>query len=104
MSDARSDGVQRGQLALSGPLVLAGIGRARVALMEALSASDALVVDLSAVERIDTAGVQLLLSLMREASLREKSVQLVRPSAPLTQVLALLRLTESLSSAESGAR
>ena len=55
-------------------------------------------VDLSAVTEIDSAGLQLLLSLARTSS--EEPVRLVRPSAAVCAVFSLLHMDELLHETE----
>lgn len=56
-----------------------------------------LVLDLSAVQEIDTAGVQLLLMLKREAAARGRSVSFRAFSPPVRDMLGLLGLSAELS-------
>lgn len=51
-------------------------------------------IDLSAVSEIDSAGVQLLLSAQKTASLAGRSVFLVAPSESVKEVFALFGLSE----------
>ncbi|MFT7772822.1 STAS domain-containing protein [Roseateles sp.] len=53
-------------------------------------------IDLSGVEEVDTAGVQLLLLAQREALARGVELQLLSPSAPVCDALALLWLSPRL--------
>ncbi|GGP22725.1 STAS domain-containing protein [Silvimonas iriomotensis] len=66
-------------------------------LMQALAVADQhLDLDLSDVQEIDTAGVQLLLSAQQEAAAQNKPLRCHHPSPQLVAVLALLNLTGRL--------
>ena len=60
--------------------------------------SRSLVLDLSAVERIDAAGVSALIGLYRDASEAGQRFAVVNPRPQVTQVLALLGLEKVLIS------
>ena len=69
-------------------------------LMQALTVADQhLDLDLSDVQEIDTAGVQLLLSTQLEATAQNKPMRCHNPSPQLSAVLGLLNLTERLLAA-----
>lgn len=66
-------------------------------LLEQLEAGpQGLRLDLSNVEQIDTAGVQLLLMLQREAESRSCPLSVVAPSKSVREVFGLLGLSEGL--------
>jgi anti-sigma B factor antagonist len=67
-----------------------------VAALEALEAPQRLRLDLSGVTEIDSAGLQLLLMLDRQARLTGKELDLVRAGRPLLDVLALAQLQPDL--------
>ena len=53
------------------------------------AAAEALDLDLAGVTELDTAGVQVLMLLRREADAAGKSLTLVRPNGVVTEILAL---------------
>lgn len=66
-------------------------------LLEQLEASPGgLLLDLSAVQDIDTAGVQLLLMLKREAEARGCPLMIGAPSEPVRALFDLYRLSDEL--------
>lgn len=66
-------------------------------LLSALEAGSAIELDLSGVIELDTAGLQLLLLLKREAQLLDKPWRLLHPSEAVQEVLALARLDQQLN-------
>lgn len=85
------------KLALIGELTLSHAPRAHAALRTALTESDALEVELSAIERCDTAGVQLLLAAWNEARAMNKTLRFSQPSSSVKRVFDLLRLSSLFS-------
>ncbi len=75
---------------LAGELTIAQAAETRDALALALTTSEQLALDLSGLEEIDVAGLQLLLALAREAH----PVALLQPSPPLLRLAGQLRLGE----------
>ena len=69
------------------------------ALVAARDDGGALLLDLSQVTEIDSAGVQLLELARREAGRQRSTVRLIAPSATVQQTLALLGLSERFLSA-----
>jgi anti-sigma B factor antagonist len=65
-------------------------------LVGALEADDALRLETAGINEVDTAGVQLLLLLSREARAAGKTFELVEPSRTLLDVLALAQLGPDL--------
>jgi len=65
-------------------------------LVDALGRGEDLELDLSEVTEMDTAGLQLLLMLRREAGQLSRSVSLVAPSEAVRSVLAIARLDDRL--------
>lgn len=61
-------------------------------LLDALSTADELQLDLSQIEAIDSAGLQLLILLGSEAQRAGKSLRLVAPSQAVSEVIALCNL------------
>ncbi len=66
-------------------------------LTTALEGSDQLWIGLSQVTEIDTAGLQVLLLLRREAGQTGKQVEFASPSQPVNDVLALAHLDGELA-------
>lgn len=77
---------------VDGELTVQVAGEYKAALLTALAATDALVLELSGVSELDTAGLQLLLLLKREAGPLGKTVRLSDPSKAVLEVLDLARL------------
>jgi anti-anti-sigma factor len=65
-------------------------------LLDALAAADALELDLSQVAEIDTAGLQLLLLLKREAQKAGKSASIVAHSQAVREVIEFCNLAAYL--------
>ncbi|MFC3682442.1 STAS domain-containing protein [Hydrogenophaga luteola] len=61
------------------------------------SGGDAWTLEASAVDQVDAAGVQLLLSLARSLEDRSQALRLAQPSTPLVEACAALGLTDWLS-------
>jgi anti-anti-sigma regulatory factor len=90
-------------LALPAELTIYTVGELRTPwlgwLGEALASADddePLVADAAAVDQVDTAGVQLLLSLANALARQGQRLQLHRPSAPLAEACTLLGLAPQL--------
>ncbi|RFA28390.1 hypothetical protein CAI21_12530 [Alkalilimnicola ehrlichii] len=64
-------------------------------LLSMLKEGDALELDLAGVQEVDTAGLQLLLMLKREAAERDVSLTLVNHSEELLNVIGLLNLSQA---------
>jgi anti-anti-sigma factor len=90
-----------GPLVLDGELTVQSAAEHKTLLLAALEATDALDLDLSGVSELDTAGLQLLLLLKREAGTFGKTVTLSEPSQAVLEVLALARLDLHLAPATS---
>ncbi len=67
-------------------------------LLRTLSGVDEIILDASAVERIDTAGLQLLLAFPREAQLRNMTVQLHAAASALRESLQASGLDTAMRS------
>jgi anti-sigma B factor antagonist len=78
---------QPGTLAISGALTIYDAAAAKTALLDGLADTRDLEIDLSGVDEIDSAGVQLLILLKREAVKTGKAVRLVQHSAATLEVL-----------------
>lgn len=97
MSTFESRNLTPNKLALIGELTLSHAERANAALRAALSKTDALELDLCAVERCDTAGVQLLIAGWNEARAANKVLRFSQPSSSVKRVFDLLRLSSLFS-------
>ncbi|EJN34237.1 anti-anti-sigma regulatory factor (antagonist of anti-sigma factor) [Pseudomonas sp. GM78] len=89
-------------LSLVGELNIYSAATLRQELLQALEPHSQLLIDLAGIEDFDTAGVQLLLVLEREAVRQEKVVNFVRHSAVVWEVLELLNLVAELGDSTSG--
>lgn len=76
-----------GQLIVNGALTIYDAVAAKAALLEALSKTTELEIDLSGVDEMDTAGVQLLILAKREAVHAGKHLRLAQHSAASLEVL-----------------
>jgi anti-sigma B factor antagonist len=85
-----------GVLALRGEMTVANALAIRDLLLDALALGDKLEVDLLNITRFDSAGVQLLVLLHREAKQQEKQLSWLGYSLAVEEVLELLDLTELL--------
>lgn len=80
-------------LALTGNLTIYDVQEACAALRGFLEASPRLRLHLAGVEELDSAGIQLLAWLKREAALRGGDLQLESHSPAVLEVMDLLRVT-----------
>ena len=85
-----------GEYSLVGELCIFHAAEIKQCVLESLSTDDSLELDLSGVNEIDTAGVQLLLFVQREARRLGKTLNLVRPSELVSETLKLLNLEAAL--------
>lgn len=83
-------------LALTGEFSIYQAQEFKKTLLDALQPGAVLVLDLSGVTALDTAGVQLLLLAQRTAQAQQGSLRVVNPSASVLEVLQLLRLDAQL--------
>ena len=81
-----------GRLALVGGLAVYDVARVKPLLIEAVERHSDLEIDLSAVESIDTAGIQLLMLAKVHAGTLEHRLQLVGHSPVVTELFDLFRL------------
>jgi anti-anti-sigma factor len=79
-------------LRLEGELTIYSVGEARSQLEAALNAQPCLRLNLSALEEVDTAGVQLLVWLKHEAQRRDKTLLLYAHSPAVVDVFDLLKV------------
>lgn len=84
------------QIVLTGELTIHVAADLKTRLSTALEADDTLRLEVAAVNEVDTAGVQLLLMLAKEARSTGKTLQLIEPSRALLDVLALAQLGSDL--------
>lgn len=78
---------------VEGPLTIYRVDELKRESLQKLAEHEELEIDLHNVTELDTAGLQVLMALKREALLRQKSVRLVDHSQPVLDVLELLNLT-----------
>ncbi|MDR3670533.1 MAG: STAS domain-containing protein [Holophaga sp.] len=79
--------------ALAGEFTIHDVVDAKARLCAALDQSARLQLDLSGIERLDTAGVQLLVWLDQEARHKGKALSLSGPSPAVAEVCHLLQVT-----------
>jgi len=85
-----------GQLVLAGELTIYDAAQLKELLLGRLHATPSLDVDLSGVTELDSSGVQVMLLVQREAKACEKTLQWLKHSPPVSQVLGLLNLESVL--------
>lgn len=92
------DIIQNGpeRLVLEGPLGIYNAQERKQQLMDALQSAGGLALDLSRVDEIDTAGVQLLILARRESRQQGKPLTLLSPSAAVRDVLSFYYLNDYL--------
>ena len=89
------------RISLEGEMTIFQAATLKDLLLDALSAGDALEVDLSHVIELDTAGVQLMLMLQREAHETNRELRWTGHSHAVLHVLRLLGLDSELGEAVS---
>jgi anti-sigma B factor antagonist len=77
---------------LDGELTVQVAAEYKGLLLNALADRDEVILELSGINELDTAGLQLLLLIKREAGQLGKAVRLTEPSPAVLEVLALARL------------
>lgn len=82
-------------LAIEGELTIFTAAEQKTALLGFLNSDDELEINLSKVSEIDTAGLQLLILIKREAAKSGKTLHFVMHSKAVLEVLELARLTAS---------
>lgn len=95
---AGTTAAQPQQLELTGNLDIGRAGELRAPLIEALATAQELQVELSRVERVDTAGLQLLLALARSARERGVAIRWSAPSPTLVEAAKRLGLSAAFGS------
>jgi anti-anti-sigma factor len=81
-------------VAISGAMTIYDAAAGKDTLLEALNGAAELEIDLSEVAEVDTAGLQLLVLLMREAASAGKRVALSRHSPAVLEVFHCYRISE----------
>ncbi len=86
--------VEPTRLCLTGSLTIYEVGEAHTTLLSMLATPEArpCLLDLEALEDLDTAGAQLLLATQRHFETAGGSLKVQGPAAAVTEVLELLRL------------
>lgn len=95
-SDEESSEVTNSGLLIEGELTIYTASELKGRLLEALESQESLLIDLSQVSEIDTAGLQLLLMVRREAGERGVSVVFAGHSHAVTECLELCNLSTVL--------
>ena len=85
--------------AIVGELTVLTVAEQKDSLLAALDAGQRVEVSLAGVVEIDTAGLQLLLAVKREAARRLEPVRFASPSEAVQQVLTFCRLDTQLAHA-----
>lgn len=80
------------RVAMEGPLTIYEAARHKEKLLEALHGATKLEIDLSHVAEMDTAGIQLLVLVKREALRENKQVRLLAHSPASLEVIDMYRL------------
>jgi anti-anti-sigma factor len=88
--------------AIEGELTIYRAAELKPVLLEA-AAGEAPAVDLSQVTEFDSAGLQLLLVAAREAQREGRQLQLLAPSEPVREVLAMLDMEDRFTIVEGTA-
>ena len=78
-------------LSFEGEITIYTVAEIKSSLMEHLFKADKLELDLSKVQKMDTAGYQLFIFLKRESEIREKSVDFLNPSDEVARLLELYK-------------
>jgi len=92
-----------GRLHLEGDMTIYHAAEIKDGLLGALAQCAALEIDLSDVTEIDSAGVQLLLLVSREAAAQEKELRILAQSQAVLEVSRLCRLAAKLGGASPSA-
>ena len=85
-----------GRMEIKGELNIFTAAELRLQLLEALAGNPDLEVDLSQVNEIDSAGLQLMLAAKREAAVRKQTLQFTGHSPAVFEALELCRLSGQL--------
>ena len=98
-----SDELPTPQLICDDVLDISGVAELRAQLLAALELGESFCVDASAVERIDTAALQVFTAFFQDAASRQMSVQWQSPSAALCRAAGLLGLSSLLNLPDAAA-
>jgi ABC-type transporter Mla MlaB component len=90
--------------AIVGELTVRTVAGQKDSLLAALATGQPLELSLADVTDIDTAGLQLLLAVKREAAGRQEVVRFLNPSAAVQHVLAFVKLDAQLGRAVENGR
>jgi anti-anti-sigma factor len=90
------------RVAVEGAMTIYEAAEQKQELLNALAASDELDIDLSGVDEIDTAGLQLLVLMRREGRRAGKAVRVVDQSAALVEVLERYGLVTQFQESPAG--
>lgn len=96
MSDKQETGAEALRICCGEVLDITSVADFRLQLLEALAAQQSVELDASAVERADTAALQLLSAFMQDAHSQQQAVHWKDPSPALCQSAALLGLSTFL--------
>ena len=89
------------QLSMESELTIIHAAELRNTLLAQLRDSEALEIDMGRVEELDAAGLQLLISLKREADETDKHLRLTHMGARLTKALQLMGVADLLGESAS---
>ena len=82
------------QIRIDGEFNIYIAAESRDTLLAALQEHPNFVLDIAAIEEIDTSGIQLLLMIQREAKRLNKTLSISEPSPSVLEVITLLNLDE----------
>lgn len=88
---------QRATVRIAGEMTIYHAFNLKKAVIDSLAECDELLLDLSEVSEIDTAGVQILILARREAAGLNKSFRVERMSAAAEELISLYRLKNLLN-------
>lgn len=94
------ESAERHHLQLTGEMTIYTAADLKSQLLQSLTACAALDLHLGQISEVDTAGLQQLLLVRREAARLGKPLRLLAPSAAAREVLAFLRLDSAFSIAD----
>ena len=85
------------KLRIAGDMTIYGAGELKKSIIESVSSGGRTELDLSQVDEIDTAGVQLLILAVREARLLGKELGIISASSAVASILKLYNLLDFLA-------
>jgi anti-anti-sigma regulatory factor len=94
--DSESAAPAKSVIVFDGSLDIAGAGRLREQLLQALTGKQPVVLDAANVERVDTAALQVLTAFFKDAGAQNLDVQWKEPAQALKNAARLLGLRDSL--------